>query len=284
MKKTILMMACSTLLMTACDGFSTKQNAKDAKIDSLMQIVNQKDDEVNNLIQSINEVQEGFQRINEAEGRITIANGNPESASATQQIRENMDFIQQAMQQNREQLALLEEKLKNSSGNLNALRKTVANLQAQMEEKTHQIQELQAQLAEKDTLIALQGDQIDVLNENVEQLNKENREKAETVQKQTAELNQAWFVFGTKAELKEQKILKNGEVLKSEDFNKKYFTEVDIRTMREIRLYSKKAELLTSHPDGSYKLVKDNNNDYILRITNTKTFWSVSKFLVILVK
>ncbi len=283
MKKTILM-ACSALLMTACDGIGTKQDAKDAKIDSLMQIVNQKDEEVNDLIQSINEVQEGLQRINEAEGRITIANGNPESASAKQQIRENMDFIERAMQQNRDQLARLEEKLKNTSANLNSLRKTVANLQVQMEEKARQIQELQAQLAEKEALITQQGDQIDALSENVDQLNEENKQKAETVRQQTAELNQAWFVFGTKAELKEQKILKNGEVLKSDDFNKKYFTEVDIRTMKEIRLYSKKAELLTNHPAGSYKLEKDNNNDYILRITNAKEFWSVSKYLVILVK
>ncbi len=284
MKKTILMMACSTLLLTACNGIGTQRDAKDEKIDSLLQIVNQKDEEVNGLLQSINEVQEGFRRINEAEGRITVANANPESTSSAQQIRENMDFIQQALQQNREQLARLEEKLKTSSANLNALRKTVANLQAQLEEKTQQIQELQAQLAEKDALIAQQGDQIDVLNENVSQLNEENKQKAETVKQQTAELNQAWFVFGTKAELKEQKILRNGEVLKSEDFNKKYFTEVDIRSMKEIRLYSKKAELLTSHPEGSYRLVKDGNGDYMLRITNAKTFWSVSKFLVILVK
>ncbi len=284
MKKIILMMACSTMLLTACDGIGNKQNAKDEKIDSLMQIVNQKDEEVNDLIQSINEVQEGLRRINEAEGRITVANGNPESTSSTQLIRENMDFIQQAMQQNREQLARLEEKLKNSSTNLNALRKTIANLQAQMDAKTREIQELTAQLAENEVFIAQQGDQIDALSENVTQLNKENKEKTETIQQQADELNKAWFVFGTKAELKEQKILQSGEVLKNKDFNKKYFTEVDIRTMKEIRLYSKKAELLTNHPEDSYKLVKDNNNDYILRITNTKTFWSISKFLVILVK
>ncbi len=283
MKKTILM-ACSALLLAACDGTGNKQNAKDEKIDSLMQIVNQKDEEVNDLIQSINEVQEGLRRINEAESRITIANGNPESSSSTQLIRENMDFIQQAMQQNREQLARLEEKLKTSSTNLNALRKTIANLQAQMDAKTREIQELTAQLAENEVFIAQQGDQIDALSENVTQLNKENKEKTETIQQQADELNKAWFVFGTKAELKEQKILQGGEVLKNKDFNKKYFTEVDIRTMKEIRLYSKKAELLTSHPEESYKLVKDNNNDYILRITNTKTFWSISKFLVILVK
>ena len=39
-------------------------------------------------------------------------------------------------------------------------------------------------------------------------------------------LNAAWFVFGTKSELKAQKILQSGDVLKSADFNKDYFTPV----------------------------------------------------------
>ena len=62
------------------------------------------------------------------------------------------------------------------------------------------------------------------------------------------ELNAAWFVFGTKSELKAQKILQSGDVLKSADFNKDYFTQIDIRTTKEIKLYSKRAELLTTHP------------------------------------
>ena len=34
--------------------------------------------------------------------------------------------------------------------------------------------------------------------------------------------------------------------LKSADFNKDYFTQIDIRTAKEIKLYSKRAELLTT--------------------------------------
>lgn len=41
---------------------------------------------------------------------------------------------------------------------------------------------------------------------------------------------------------------------------------------------------MTSHPAGSYSLEKDAQGQYILRITNPQTFWSVSKYLVIVVK
>ena len=101
---------------------------------------------------------------------------------------------------------------------------------------------------------------------------------------QDKDLNTAWFVFGTKSELKEQKILKSGDVLKSSDFNKDYFTEIDIRVVKEIKLYSKSAELLTSHPAGTYTLQKDQKGEYVLNITDPKKFWSVSKYLVIKVK
>ena len=79
-------------------------------------------------------------------------------------------------------------------------------------------------------------------------------------------------------------LFKKGQVLKDSDINKDYFTQVDIRTTKEIKLYSKRAELLTTHPSGSYELVKDDKGQLTLKITNPTEFWSVSRYLVIQVK
>ena len=283
--KKIFLLALAAVAMTSCDKFG-KQSADDIsrERDSLMQVINQKDDELNEIIGCVNDIQEGFRRINEAEGRVTIANGNTESASARGIIQENMQYIQDAMKQNRELIAQLQERLKTSTVNAKALEKTIAQLQEQLEAQNQRIQELEATLAEKDILIAEQGEQIDNLSENVTSLTQENREKSETMAAQDKDLNTAWFVFGTKGELKEQKILKDGDVLKSEYFNKDYFTQIDIRVVKEIKLYSKSAQLLTTHPKGTYTLEKDSKGEYILRITDAKKFWSVSKYLVIRVK
>ena len=96
-------------------------------------------------------------------------------------------------------------------------------------------------------------------------------------------MNTAWFVFGTKKELKEQRIIEDGEVLRS-NFNQDYFTKIDIRVDKEIKLYSRSAKLLTSHPASSYRLEQDANKQYVLRITDPQSFWSTSKYLVVLVK
>ncbi|MBP5513570.1 MAG: hypothetical protein J6Y04_02160 [Bacteroidaceae bacterium] len=283
--KKLMILALSLMTLASCDQFSKQTNEEVGRErDSLMQVINQKDDELNEIMSCVNEVQEGFARINEAEGRITVADGNPESASARGVIQENMQYIQQAMQQNRELIAQLQEKLKTTTLNAKALEKTIQNLKDQLETQNQRIQEMEASLAEKDITIAEQGEQIENLSENVNTLTQENRQKSETVAAQDKDLHTAWFVFGTKAELKEQKILKDGDVLKTGDFNKDYFTKIDIRTVKEIKLYSKSAEMLTNHPAGTYTLQKDQRGEYVLRITDSNKFWSISKYLVIKVK
>ena len=112
----------------------------------------------------------------------------------------------------------------------------------------------------------------------------QNETKARTVSAQDRELNTAFYVFGTKRELKEQNILQGGEVLRNGNYNKDYFTKIDIRVDRIIHLYSKSAKLMTAHPEGSYTLDRDAQGQYTLRITDPNRFWSVSKYLVIVVK
>ncbi len=283
MKKLFILPLC-LLAMVACnDGKKAEERARQER-DSLMQVIDEKETELNEIMGAINEVQEGFRQINEAEGRITVADGNPEAASSRDVIRENIAFIQETMQQNRTKIEQLRERLKTTTVNVEKLTKTIENLSKQLEDQTKHVQELEAQLAEKDILIAQQGEEINSLNENVSNLEADKKQQQEKIQAQDKDLNSAWFVFGTKDELKEQKILQKGDVLKSGDFNKDYFTKIDIRIDKEIKLYSKSAELLTTHPSGSYQLARDAKKEYVLKITDPAKFWSTSKYLVIQVK
>ena len=284
MKKIFLCVMCAAALTACNNGANKKDQAFAEERDSLMQVINDKDTELNEIMGTVNEIQEGFRRINEAEGRITVNDGNMESETSKQAIRENMQYIQDAMAQNRDKISQLKEKLRTSTIGGDKLKKMVDDLSAQLEAQKQRVQELEAQLAEKDIVIAQQGEAITSLNENVNTLAEENKTKTQTVTEQDKQLHTAWYVFGTKSELKEQKILKDGDVLKSNDFNKDYFTKVDIRYDKENKLYSKSAKLLTNHPAGSYKLEKDNKGQYVLHITAPETFWSVSKYLVIQVK
>ena len=292
MKKLIFILtAFCTLGLLACNTKKEKEleqvDPNAATIDSLKQALAQSQNESSDLIETLSLIQEGFDKINEAQGRVSVENRSGEGPNRDA-IIENMAFIQKTLKLNRELIANLQQQLRTANQSdarsKAKLEEMVENFNKQLEEKTKEIEELRAQLAAKDVKIAEQGEQINSLNENVSDLTKKNEEKARKVEAQDKELNTAYYVFGTKKELREQRILKSGEVLKTNDFNKDYFTRIDLRVTKTIKLYSKSAKLMTNHPAGSYTLEKDAQGQYVLRITDPQRFWSVSKYLVITVK
>ena len=283
MKKLMIAVLC-LLTLVAC-----KQNSNNAaelalqqQRDSLTRIIEQKDNEIDDMMATMNDIQEGFRAINEAEQRVTIAS-NGEGVSEAESIRENMQFIQNQMQQNRDLISKLRNQLRQSSVRADQLRRTLENLTQQLEEKDNQLRQLQAELEAKDVQIGELSQQVNTLSSNVSDLKEESTQKSQTITSQDKQLNTAWFVYGTKKELKEQRIIEDGKVLRS-NFNRDYFTKIDIRIDKEIRLYSRSAKILTAHPQSSYTLLQDANKQYILRITNPQLFWSTSKYLVVLVK
>lgn len=253
-----------------------------AKDDSLQQIISQRDTQINNMMATMNEIQEGFNEISEAENRVNLIQDD-ERADKASQIKEDIKFIADRMQQNRELIKKLQGQLRDSDFKSQELKKVIANMLRQLDEKDQQLQQLRAELDAKNIHIAELDETISNLNNNVTELKSESDEKSQIINNQETQLNTAWYVFGTRPELKDQRILMGDKVLQ-QNFNKNYFTKIDIRVTREIKLYSKSARLLTSHPAGSYELTRDNNKMYMLAITNPQLFWSTSKYLVVVVK
>ena len=284
MKKVVLFSLCAAAFMASCTNTGKQNETLQAQNDSLRLELSNRDSELDDIMGSFNEIQEGFREINEAENRVDLQGGTLESKSAAEKIKEDIRFISEKLKSNREQIAKLEKQLANSNYQSEQLKKAIKNLTAELNAKQQQIETLQSELAAKNIRIAELDEAVSDLNKNVDELSAENEVKTRTVEAQDKALNTAWYVFGTKSELKDQKILKRGDVLKDNDFNKDYFTQIDIRTDKIIKLYSKRAQLLTTHPEGSYVLEKDSEGQLTLKITNPTDFWSVSRYLVIQVR
>lgn len=284
MKKLFYLAIASTMLL----AYGCKEEKKVPEVaniqqtDSLQKVIVQKDNEINDMMETFNQIEQGFREINEAENRVSIIKDG-EGASRRQKLVENVQFISNTMKQNRKLIEKLRQQLRESSIKGDQLKKSIDNLVAQLEEKDRELQQLRVELNAKDIHISELDQTITKLNDNVSTLQTESSKKTETINAQDKQLNTAWFVFGTKRELKEQRIIDGSRVLES-NFNKSYFTKIDIRVDKEIKLYSKYAKLLTMHPSDSYTLQKNSSNQYVLRITNPQLFWSTSKYLVVLVK
>ena len=248
--------------------------------------------ELEEMMATFNEISEGFRQISEAENRVDLQRGavGEGSLSAREQITADIEFIRKQMETNREQIAKLQSQLKNSKNQSAQLKKAIENLTAELNQKTQRIEELQTELASKNIRIQELDAAVTELTGQNNALVADNQAKQQTMAQQDKALNAAWFVFGTKKELKEQNILtdtglfKKGKVMEDADVNLNYFTKIDIRTTTEIPLYSKSVEILTTHPEGSYFFEEDAKEQKVLKITNPAEFWSISKYLVIQVK
>ena len=285
MKKLVLLSL--TFVLVLAVGCNQKKSSPDnlqniELNDSLKSIILERDNQINDMMATMNEIQDGFNEINEAESRVSLIKGN-ERVNKSKQIKEDIRFIADRMQQNRALIKKLQDQLKNSNFRGSEMKKVISNMLKQLDEKDQQLQQLRAELEAKNIHIAELDETIEGLNTNVSNLQTENAQKAETINSQDVQLNTAWYVYGTKKELKDQRILVDGKVLQS-SFNKNYFMKIDIRVTKEIKLYSKSVKLLTTHPSGSYQLVTDENKQYVLQITTPQLFWSTSKYLVVLVK
>ena len=282
MKKLFIFAMCAIALASCNEGAKKAEAQARAERDSLNQVIAQKDDEINDMMTTLIDIEEGFREITEAQNRVTLAKSG-EGTNTKQRIAENFQFIQSMMQQNKDLINKLKQQVRESSIKGDKLKKVIANLTEQMETKDKQITELVEQLELKNIHIGELKYAINTLKEDTQSLQDENEAQSKTINAQDKQLNTAWFAYGTKDELKKQKILDGGKVLQA-NFNKEYFTKIDIRVDKEIKLYSKSAKLLTTHPASAYTLQQDANKQYVLRITDPQAFWSTSKYLVVQVK
>lgn len=254
--------------------------------DSLAGLVSTDVQQINQYLSDFNDIQANLQRIKEAENLVTVkANSTENQPEMKDQIIQDMQLIYDLMQQNKKIIDDLKRKLKKSNARLVELEKMIENLEQQLAQKDEEIAQLKQKLEEMNV-------KVELLTKNVDSLNKENAMKEELIAQKTEEINTAFYVIGTKKELIDNKVLTKeggfvgiGKIEKlREDFNKDYFTKIDITLIKEIPINAKKVKIITSHQIDSYKLVQTDKTVEKLIITDYKKFWSVSKYLVLLVE
>ena len=288
MKSNIFFLVLFTLLISSCGRQSADYKALKSQNDSLMQAKEKLQEEVDGYFSAINEIEQNIEKIKSAENIITLQpEGDNLDDDARAKINEDLAYLHEMLKTNKEELANLKQKLKKSGFKSSELEHTIVRITKLLEEESAKVGALNIQLAQKDSLISELGSTVNELDQNIERLKEENQNKQVKIKEQDEAIHTAWYVFGTKTELKEQKIITSDgffspqRVLQS-DFNKNYFVRIDARNTKSIPLYSTRAKILTSHPKSSYILEKENGN-FVLLIVNPTDFWSISKYLVIVV-
>lgn len=290
MKKLVLLFI-STLFLFSCGG---NQAELSAELDALKQenaelkLETEQLDEKEALLteysQFIMDIQNNLNSIRDKENKVLMPQNGEGIQQSAESIKSDLQQLGALLADNKKKIASMNSKLKNSQGQLNELETIVRSLTKQAEEREVKILGMKSELSDMgvafDELMATYVNNLAVI-----------ADKNETIEEQDIALHTAFYAYGTKTELKDNNVITSeggligiGKTKKlKDDFNKQYFTEVNTKELNEIALGVKKADIITTHPAGSYELIGEETIEKI-KIINADKFWSVSKYLVIVTK
>ena len=249
-------------------GLSTEKATVDAALA-------ERDSSLNVLFGSFNRISENLRTIRAKQGMIggVKVEGEP-SQDMEQRILGDLQQIDELLSENKALIAKLRKETKANAGAIAALQRTV--------------EELERTVAEKDAEIGGLKEQLASANSSLATLMEMYRDKEQQANMQRNELNTAHYVIGTAKELKEKGIVtKEGGLagigatkkLNADALGDGHFKQIDITQTLELPIASKKARLLTTHPQGSYRFEGEVEK---LVITDPQAFWSASKYLVVM--
>lgn len=277
------------LLAAACGpSRETEQKLEQLQVvsaekDSLLQIVTENTRLMSDIAREI-------ATVTPENERMAVAGESPYQVSQDS-LRAMVQNVTTRVKESEERLARSQRRIRNLSG-------VSDSLKVQIETYQTVVDDLQASIEnQKETMVSL--------NDRIAQLQQENVMLAEareavtdTLREVESEFNLAYYVAGTKDELKEKGIIveeggtrfpfiftRVGETLvPSSELDPALFNAIDIRQTQEITLPdSTTAYRIVSTQDlsGLEAAPEDGKVRGALRIVNPREFWSQSKFLIL---
>ena len=296
-QSTIIIIASIVLIAVIAGGaymLSQKNNqiqALETERTNLNGVIQMKDSLVNDMENTFGEIERNMTFIREK--RTQIATLQTEGGKNKKQlIAEDVKLMNTMLEESSKKIAELEEKLRKSGMNLKSYEKRLQALTETVEKQNAEIADLRKTIDDKNASLAQFDTQVKKLNSDIQVQSDTINYKQKVIVDKTNKLNTAYYTIGNFKKLKEEGIVsREGSLLGvggskaiQENFDGKYFTEVDIRQTKTIPLNVKKAVVISEHPTTSYKLVEENGQIAYLQIENPAEFWRISKYAVIQTK
>ncbi|MEQ9186945.1 MAG: hypothetical protein RLP15_04370 [Cryomorphaceae bacterium] len=269
------------IFIVACGNPEAEKAKQKAKEDSLLQV--QQDSlldvfrgELESISAKVNEVsvRNGMLNFDATEGVVL----------SKEVIMKQVESLDQLLSKNQSELDDLYNRMRQSKVKNSELEKLIASMQSRISQREEQIDQLMAMLGDKDILI-------ENIKLAVDSFRRNNISLTEDLIEMDEEMHVVRYVVGENKELKEKGIItKEGGILgiggtkklDASQLDPSFFTMVDQRELQELPLYSKKAKVITNHPETSYEWVLDSEGQVeSLSIKDRERFWSVSDYLVI---
>jgi hypothetical protein len=281
----ILLLIISLTLNSCIQDTATDENTTNGDSISMQNKINQleldisiKDSVINESLSFFNEIKANLEAIGIRKDEIRAISDNEEISS------DDKKWILEEIQ------------------HINFLREDNANMvqrmRDQMDKNRVEIKELEIMIESLIKEIQWKDEQITLLQEQLDNFDREYsalfnayQEQAIQIELITDEMNTVHYAYGTEEELKANGVIekKNGfmgigkKAFLRDDFNKKYFTKIDITKTNNLSIEGTGMRFITYHPKTSYEISEDGIRTKI-KIIDASEFWKISKYLVLTVE
>lgn len=245
--------------------------------EELQLVANERDSAIVDFLKAYDEIEESISKIKDQEKSLKKGKGSVEGKAVQDRIIDDFKLINELIQDNNKRINSMSERVKGLKGENTKLSQLIAHLRDELTERVSEVEGLK-----EDLVSAYEA--FDALNDLYV-------ESVGIVEDKDNELNAAYYAIGSFKELKENGVLKREEGLSglvggkalNDDLNTEYFKKVDRRMINRVETFGKKTKLATVHPEGSFEWKDEGDNNRVLVIVDTDKFWSISKYLVIVV-
>ena len=258
--------------------------------DSLNAAAAEKDSAILDFLVAFNEIQSNLDSIKRLEQIVSVARSQQGEirGSRKQQILEDIATLNQLLQRNKELNANLQKRLNSANSKIGQLQGVVTEFEKMVYSLNEQVEQKNIQIAQLNTDVERLSSDVNQLAGEVISVRQVVQEKEQIIERQTETINKVFYALGTVRELTDNNILeKSGGVLGMgrtlkirKDFNRDYFTETDMRGLSYIPLHTKKARIVSVHPQGSYRISGQKTAD-TLYIDDRQEFWKASRYLLV---
>lgn len=290
LSKLLLFFGVFPLLMNSCGNGESRIKDLEAERDSLTKAAydaNMRYDELSGFLTDIAECVDSVY----SQEEIAFTMTDPETGQklSRNEIRNRIIELGNLVDRQKNRIAALADSLKAKGDpkEIERLTQLVKYLSQQLSDKEAQLIQLQGELASSKRSISELRASVASAQAANQKLAGENSALDELVATKSNQLNQGWFIAKPKKELEQMGILSKGNLLKKGKFNSgvvnvSQCAPVDIRSFTNVKLNSKKKPILLSQaPSSSYTFEEVGSGKWELIITDTMSFWSLSKIVVI---
>lgn len=275
----IFMAGCVLITLAACDKLGALKDLVSTNESAETEMVQENDrlqqEEVEQMAELINAVSAGLDSIQDQEQLIT----RMDEATPKEVILSQLQAIRDVLNRKTAEIERLTSEAKSDKATIVNLKKTLEFLNKELEAKSERIAKLEEAVRTRDAKISELVAEVDMLTIEGENLRQKTLE-------QDRQLNTAYYIVGSKKELKKLGLLEGGGLFSKKranysNINNSVFQKVNIRSFNTLTINSKSPKLMTEKPASSYTLTKNDDGTSTLRITNAKEFWGASPYLII---